>query len=128
MYKRPCAQKYSGGISYPEVEWMGWYLLVGALAAFGSLCALWALLGWLLPGGRGLTAVCFCGPGLGQLPALRRWCWLRDLGLIRGKLLIVDCGISEKERKILAQMGAGIEIWDPAALPGRLELERERLD
>ena len=32
---------------------MGWYVLLGTLAAYGALSALWAALGWLLPGLRG---------------------------------------------------------------------------
>ena len=36
---------------------MGWYVLLGTLAAYGALSALWAALGWLLPGLRGCALV-----------------------------------------------------------------------
>ena len=103
-------------------------ILMGVLAAFGFACALWALAGWLLPGGRGSTAVCLCRPGLKEMPTVRRLCWLRDVGLYRGAVLLVDCGLSEKERQHLSRMGRGIEFCSPEELPFRLEQERKRLD
>jgi len=107
---------------------MGGIVLVGALSAFGFLCALWAAAGWLLPGGRSGVAVCFCKPGLKQLSTLHRWYWLRGIGLVRCPILLVDCGLSETEMMQLRRLGQGIEICSPEALPERLELERSRLD
>ncbi len=102
---------------------MAFYFFIGVLAAFGGVCGLWAALGWLLPGSARLTAVCFCRPGLKELSAIRRWRWLRDLGLLRGQLLAVDCGLSPAEKRQIEAMG--IVLWRMEELPERLELERD---
>lgn len=107
---------------------MGGIVIVGALSAFGFLCAVWAALGWLLPGGKHGAAVCFCTPGLKQLSTLHRWFWLRSIGLIRCPILLVDCGLTETEIKELRRLGQGTEICSPEILVQRLELERDRLD
>lgn len=65
---------------------MGWYVLLGALAAYGALSALWAAFGWLLPGLRGCTLVCI---GLPEEGARRRYRWLRGLGLLECPFLAV---------------------------------------
>ena len=77
----------------------GVFVLMGALAAFGLVCALWAAAGWLLPGGRGAAAVCLCRPGL------------KELRTVRG----------------LCRLGQGIEFCGLEELPARLERERKRL-
>lgn len=107
---------------------MGCMIVMGVLAAFGFICVLWALAGWLLPGGLGSAAVCLCHPGLKELSAVRRLCWLRDVGLYRGAIFLVDCGISETEQKYLTQIGHGVEICSLEELSFRLEKERKRLD
>ena len=65
---------------------LGWYVLLGALAAYGALSALWAAFGWLLPGLRGCTLVCI---GLPEEGARRRYRWLRGLGLLECPFLAV---------------------------------------
>ena len=65
---------------------MGWYVLLGALAAYGALSALWAVFGWLLPGLRGCALVCI---GLPEEGARRRYRWLRGLGLLECPFLAV---------------------------------------
>ena len=65
---------------------MGWYVLLGALAAYGALSALWAVFGWLLPGLRGCVLVCI---GLPEEGARRRYRWLRGLGLLECPFLAV---------------------------------------
>ncbi len=94
---------------------MAAWVILGALAAFGALCALWVLFGALLPGQRGTVMVC-----LQPDPdaAVRRHRWLRDLGLLRCPVIVVDA------------VGAdvpGVEYIEMAALTARLEQEREKL-
>ena len=107
---------------------MEWFVILGALAAFGCVCALWALLGWLLPGGKGSAAVCVLTPGLGELSAVRRLVWLRDWGFLKGPILLVDCGLSEEERQALAARWPDLEVCNLEALAARLELERNGFD
>ena len=70
---------------------MAVWIVLGMLAAFGTLSALWALFGFLLPGQRGATVVCLCKDGKSEEPVLRRYQWLRNMGLVRCPLLLVDC-------------------------------------
>lgn len=63
-------------------------VVMGMLAAFGALCAIWVGLGMLLPGSGKTVIYCICRKE--QAFALRRrWRWLRDLGLIRGRVVIL---------------------------------------
>ena len=41
---------------------MVWYILLGTLAAYGAFSAIWASLGWLLPGLRGCAVVYMGAP------------------------------------------------------------------
>lgn len=106
---------------------MGWFILMGALAAFGFICAIWAAVGWLIPGNRGGATVCLCRPGLAERNTLRRYVWLREMGLLRDPILLVDCGLNEDERKELSRLGRCVEFCSLEELPARLEVERERL-
>ena len=73
-------------------------LILSILAACGVLSILWVFLGWLLPGQRRLFAVYVCrGEEIDAL--LRRYRWLRDMGVIRGRLLIVDEGMTEQQKQ-----------------------------
>lgn len=69
---------------------MGIYVVMGALAAFGAWCILLMLLGLLIPGGKDLTAVAVCHGSGECLLQRRRWRWLRRMGLVKGKLLLID--------------------------------------
>ena len=92
---------------------MGWYVLLGSLAAFGMLCALWTLLGWMLPRGDGVLVV----PARhGRLPELRGYLWLRSLGLLRCRLAAADLGLEQPERDWLERNG--IEIHGPQSWIG----------
>ena len=97
---------------------MAGYAIVCILAAFGLLSALWAGLGWLLPGGRGMAMVCAGPPDPG---ILARYRWLRGLGLFSCPLIVAA------EETDLPPMD-GIEICAPEALLSRLELERKQID
>lgn len=90
--------------------------LIGVLAAIGGLSVLWALLGWLLP---------VCGRGWILCPAEPDWpgfvpvyLWLRSLGLVKCPLILVDLGLSQKQREYFAEKG--IEIYSLEELPERL--------
>ena len=106
---------------------MLWIILI-ILAAFGLLCAVWALFGVFLPGQRGAVMVCVCRGAAEEEQILRHCAWLRDLGLFRGPLLLVDAGMTPDERSRLLRCGRGGEICTTEELASRLEQERNRLD
>ena len=64
------------------------YAVIGMLAAFGMLCVLWVLLGALLPGSGKTVIYCICAKEQ-AVYIRRRWRWLRDLGLVRGRIVIL---------------------------------------
>ncbi len=106
---------------------MAWQVGICTLAAFGLLCGLWALFGWLLPGSREGLVLCYGTSGLTESGFLRRYLLLRDLGLLGCPLLIVDQGLTGTERRWLEHRCCGIELCEPEALSARLELERKRI-
>ena len=67
---------------------MLFYAVIGTLAAFGMLCALWVLLGIFLPGSENTITYCLCTKE-NAIYIRRRWRWLKDLGLIRGRIIIL---------------------------------------
>ena len=89
---------------------------MGALAAWGVLCALWAALGWLLPDGKGCALVCVGRPDIG---ILSRWKWLRGLGLLRCPLIAVTEDLLEDSET---------EQCSREDLLARLEMERNRFN
>ncbi len=95
---------------------MGWYVLFALMAAFGVLCALWVLFGWLLLPVRGEWLLY---PGRqGGLSFVPVYLWLRDLGLVRCPLIVADLGLDREEKMYLEEKG--IEVYSPAELPERL--------
>ena len=94
---------------------MAGYILVGCLAAFGALSALWAVLGWLLPQEKGLCMVCLEEADVGTVSRVR---WLWGLGLLRCPLLVVT-----EEGQLGVRMD-GTEICRPGDLLSRLEREK----
>ena len=82
---------------------MGWYFLLAALAAFGTLSILWILFGWLLPPTDQGWLLC---PGRsGELSFVHIYLWLRELGLVRCALTVADLGLTEEEHAWLAEKG-----------------------
>ena len=82
---------------------MAGYILIGTLAAFGCFSVVWAVLGWLLPVGRGCALVCVGQPDEG---VLSRYKWLRGAGLLHYPLLIVaeeEAGLQEAETEICSR-------------------------
>ena len=106
---------------------MAMMVVLGFLAAFGVLGILWTAVGWLLPGGKGGTTVLLCKAGLKEEAFIRRWCWLRNLGLMQGPLLIVDQGLAHREKDWLKECRF-VEFCSLEELPARLELERNRIE
>lgn len=97
---------------------MAGYIVLGTLAAFGLLSAVWALLGWLLPDGRGCAMVCLGTPDEG---ICSRYRWLRGMGLLSCPLLIVAEESGEAPEETM-------EICSREELLPRLEQERNRFD
>ena len=97
---------------------MAGYVILGALAAFGLLSILWAAMGWLLPGGRGMALVCVGEPDAG---ILARYRWLRSLGLVACPLIVAA-------EDAAPMPSDGVEICEPGSLLSRLELERVKID
>ena len=95
---------------------MIWYVLLGLLAAFGLLCIMWVLFGFLLPGSSRCTVVVLCRPGR-EASLLRRFLWLRELGLLRCTILLSGRGLTAQQRRHIQQKYRSIEFYDPE-LPG----------
>lgn len=104
------------------------WIILSVLAAFGALCVLWALFGFLLPGQRGAVVVCLCRPGHREEAVIRHYGWLRGLGLLRAPLLLIDDGLTEEEQARLLCCRQGVTICSPEEFFSRLEQERNRLD
>ena len=106
---------------------MATMIVLTVLAAFGVLSVLWALFGLILPGSRG-TFMVYLWRETGEAEqALRHYGWLRDWGLIRSPLLVIDCGMTEEERTTLLKGRQGVEICTPEELTSALAQEREKL-
>ena len=93
---------------------MAGFVILGTLAAYGLLCALWAAFGWLLPGLRGWVLVCVGIPVEGTLGTVK---WLKGMGLLSCPVLIA-AEEADYDR----------EICSPETLLSRLEMERKRFD
>ena len=95
-------------------------ILLSILAAWGALCAVWAVFGWLLPGSGRVTVILLC-PETDPEPVIARCRWLLGLGLLRGRLIVtgnrVPCPVVNPD--------GNLEICGLEDLPARLELERE---
>ena len=100
-------------------------IIVAVFAAFGLLFALWSLFGFLLPGQKGAVMVIYAD-GTEPENAVRYYCWLRDMGLLRGPLIVVDGGLTDRQHQMLLRRH-GIEICDPQELTCRIEQERKKL-
>lgn len=106
---------------------MATLIILAVLAAFGALSIIWVLFGFLLPGQRGTAMVYLCREDGIEEQILRHYGWLRDLGLVRCPLLLIDCGMTDEERTRLLKNKQGVEICTMEELSSRLEQERNRL-
>lgn len=98
---------------------MGWLIL---LASIGLVSLVWCLLGWVLPDAP-LVVVFPCPQGHHPDGAISRYQWLRSLGLISGKLVIVG-QIPASEQDIWKKKHPNVEFLTAEDLPAALELER----
>jgi hypothetical protein len=80
------------------------WLILGTMAAFGTLCALWALLGWLLPDGS-CVMCCTAASAEDALRVAQRFRWLRWFGLIRWELALDYEDFDEAQRYQLQKLG-----------------------
>ena len=94
-------------------------LILSILAAWGLLCAVWAAVGWLLPGSAAITVI-LLNPGAEPAPVIARCRWLLGWGLLRGRLIIAGDPMPETHTRC-----EDMEICSLNELPARLELERE---
>ena len=99
---------------------MGWYVILAFLAAFGALCALWVLLGGWLTGCRGGEIILCCARGT-EVAVLRRYRWLRGMGLVRSRLILLDNGLPTSLRQELECRNPEIEFLVPEQLAARME-------
>ena len=68
------------------------FVLIGALAAFGLVCAVWVLAGLFVPREKGRLV--YFGPD--PVDFARRYLWLREMGLLRCTLEVAE---PEKEEE-----------------------------
>lgn len=99
---------------------MAWSILLGALAAWGLLCGLWAGLGWLLDGGQEQIIV-LCPETAHPEQTAARYRWLRSLGLLRGRITLVCDGIGPAELEILGRKYTDMEFCSRDAFGSRQE-------
>ena len=62
------------------------FVVIGALAAFGFVCGVWTLCGIFLKDRGGVLT--YQGPQ--PVEFVRRYLWLREMGLIRCQLAVAD--------------------------------------
>lgn len=106
---------------------MAWMIVLGLLAAWGLLYVIWFLFGWLVSEKLSATTVVFRRNDQFADGIILRWRWLRSMGLLCGKLIVVGQTISDTERKILRDHYPDVEFCSMEALPALLELERNHL-
>lgn len=74
---------------------MFWYFVIGALAAFGLVCAIWICLGGSLMDVGTVTVLCDGN----EERLVRRYLWLRGLGLARCRMVLVNSRLSSHCRQ-----------------------------
>lgn len=104
---------------------MAGYIVIGALAAFGLLSAVWVLCGWILPSGREGLLLFPAAQGEKALSFAWRYLWLRGLGFLRCPMVMVDTGLGDRERQWLESHG--IEICGLEELNARLGIGAESI-
>ena len=102
---------------------MACLICLGALAAFGLLSIFWCLFGWLLPKTGG---VMLCLEGEDAHALVRRYLWLRGLGVVACPLIVADRDLAEPERAWMESHG--VEVCPPEALAQRLGIGERNID
>lgn len=83
------------------------YVIMGVFAAVGVLFLLWLLLGACLTGCRRTTVAIYCREQ-DLLALLRRYRWLRELGLVHTSLVILDSALCREARQSITQTYPGV--------------------
>ena len=107
---------------------MAWLIILSIAAAWGILSAGWLSFGWLLEKDPGTLCLRLCPTGNAPEGIILRYRWLKALGILRGRLLIVESGLSDRQRQILESRYPGIEFCSLEEVSSRLEVERKNLD
>ena len=80
---------------------MLWFIIVGTLAAFGALCAVYILLTLCKKSIPGVFMMCTNTSIHQELAAIRRHGRLYDLGLLKCPLILVDAHFPFHEQQLL---------------------------
>ena len=103
-------------------------IVICALAAAGVLLVVWAMAAaLLLPTREDCVLVAAFGDAEDLQQRVRSYGFLRDTGLIRTRVLIVDCGLSESGRQAaerLAASGDGVQLCTESELEDAWKMER----
>ncbi len=75
-------------------------VLLGFFGAFGVLCALWAIFGVWLPGSSRCSAAVQCPKGK-EIAIIARFCRLRELGLTRADLIVLDTHLNSRQQRYI---------------------------
>lgn len=100
------------------------YVIIGFFAAVGFLFLLWLLYGACVPKNSAEVVTVLCQSGR-ERQLLRRYRWLRDLGLIRSPIVLVGSDLSAQEQSELVQNFPGVSFMSPAQWQEEM---KERLD
>ncbi len=79
---------------------MFWYVMFGFLAAFGFLCAIWAVWG-LLSKGRVKCSMAVICPRGHEIAVIRRFCHLRQFGLTCSELTVLNTALSPEQQRYI---------------------------
>lgn len=78
------------------------FVIMGFFAAFGVLCALWAVFGAVIFRKVPCQLTLRCTDGR-ELTLLRRLCWLREMGLLQFRLTVLDSSLSQSQQKLITK-------------------------
>ena len=105
---------------------MIWFVLIGLLASFGLLCAVWIVLGNWLTGTQMQVLTVHVTAGR-ESSVARRLLWLRDLGMVESRFVVVT-DIEDETRLALLRQYRGILFLSPEQYLAYLEQERGKID
>ena len=82
---------------------MFWFVVLGVLAAFGALCAVYVAAVACFPKLLGAALVCRGQSQKQELACISRHRRLYELGLLKCPLIVVESTLSEKEQQLFAK-------------------------
>lgn len=89
---------------------MFFYVIMGFFAAVGLLSILWLIAGAFLPGAKVKTVTLFCPNGQ-EFALLRRYRWLRELGLVRCRLVLLESSLTPEIQAELTELFPGVSFY-----------------